>query len=473
LRKYQLPPGLFPQPVEKNVSGNQILKILLLAFCMGLIATFLLPNQGIFPFKYAVGNPWNFKNLQAPFDFEVLRPRESVKEELAEIESQHAPYYLLNTEKVRTQKRLFAKLLEDRVRLSRNDVQYAELVANAGAYLNFGQELLDKMYKIGVNSMNDPLAEDDPGAKIWLVSGNNSEKLISIQDVLSPSEAANFLSDSLPFSNLRQPEFILPLLEQSIAPNIVYSDSLTLVTKRRKIAQVVSTGISVRKGEKIINQGEIVEQESLQKLDSLAQRYTQPIGFKEMLGYCLVFFGMFFGLFLWIFVEKPRIFEEKISLILLLSMIVGTLAFIKFGNRVGVGVPLILPICGIPLFLYKIWNTKIALAVWFGIILVAAFGLDWGISWFVLQLITGFGLFLLFSSAKSQKVQVISALIVSFLAVLFWLAMGWCHRIPESVESNEVPFFILIATFLALGAQRLGVYFLNNFMLKTVSLPNE
>jgi cyclic-di-AMP phosphodiesterase PgpH len=262
---------------------------------------------------------------------------------------------------------------------------------------------------------------------------------------------------------LRQPEFILPLLEQSIAPNILYSDSLTMVSKRKKIAQVVSTGITVRKGEKVISQGEIVENEAFLKLDSLAQRYNQPIGWKEMLGYALVFFALFLGLFLAVFIELPIVFEQKNNLIILISILIGSLAMIKFGNRVGTGIPFLLPLCGIPLFLYKIWNIRAALFTWACLILVAAFGLDWGISWFLLQLITGLGLFVLLPRAKSKKVQVASVLLVSVISTLVWLGMGLCNRIPESVQANEVPIFILIAAFFALGAERLGAYISKNF----------
>jgi cyclic-di-AMP phosphodiesterase PgpH len=459
MRRYQLPPGLFPSPSEKNVSGNQFLKIFFVALVCSLVAMLLLPNQGAFPYKYAIGNPWNFKNLVAPFDFEVLRPMSAVKEKLTEIEENHAPYYLLKADIGREQKRKFARLLEERIRVSRNDVQYAELVSNSGAYLGFGQELLDKMYKIGINSSEDQLANDDPSAKIWLVTANNSDILISIQDVLTPELAANFLSDSLPYSNLRQPEFILPLLEQSIAPNIIYSDSLTLISKRKKIAAVVSTGITVRKGEKIIYRGELVENETLQKLDSLSQRYEQQISWQKMLGYTLVFFGLFFGLFIWIFARIPDFFEEKKEVLLLLIVLLGTLAAIKFGNRVGLGIPFLLPIGGIPLFLRKIWGSSIALATWFCILIVSGFGLDWGISWLLLQTIVGLGLYLLLPIGKTNKVQIASVCLISLITVLFWLAMSLSGRLPESVQANEVPIFIAIAAFLGSTAERFSRLF--------------
>jgi cyclic-di-AMP phosphodiesterase PgpH len=462
MRKYQLPPGLFPQPIERNISSNQLLKMLLTALILGLLAMLLLPNQGHFPYSFTTGTTWNNKSLNAPFDFEVLRPIETVKEELAELESQHAPYYLLNIEKVRQQKRHFAKLLEERVRISQNDMQYAELIANSGVYLNYGQDLLEKMYKKGVNSSEDQLAVEDPGARIWLVNGTNSEKLISIQEILTPQEAADFLSDSLPFSNLRHPEFILPLLEQSISPNVLYNDSLTLASKRRKISQIVSTGITVRKGEKIINYGEIIGDETFKKLDSLSQHYKQDFDWKEKAGFSLLFFGLFFSLFVWIYSNNPLIIENKSSILLILGLLLGSLSLIKFGNRVGLGVPFLLPICGISLFVNKIWNARIALSIWLCVLLISAFGLDWGVSWLILQLILGFGLFVLIPKAKSDRVKFISALFVSFVTILFWLAISLSNRVPESIQANEVPVFIIISAFLALFAERTGRFVSKN-----------
>jgi cyclic-di-AMP phosphodiesterase PgpH len=464
MRKYQLPPGLYPQPTERNISGNQLLKLVSVALICAILAVLLLPNQGNFPFSYSVGSPWNSKTLSAPFDFEVLRPVETVKDELADIEEQHAPYYLLDAEKVRQQKRYFAKLLEERIRVSRNDVQYAELVANSGAYLSFGQELLDKMYKIGVNSGEDQLLNEDPGAKIWLVSGVNFEKLMSIQSVLTPQSAADFLSDSLPFSDLRHPEFILPLLEQSISPNISYDESLTLASKRRKISQVVSTGITVRKGEKIIKYGEIVSDESFKKLDSLSQHYQKDFDWKERIGFAMLFFGLFFSLFIWIYSNDPMIIESKPSILLILGLLLGSLVLIKFANKVGVGVPFLLPICGIALFANKIWNARIALSMWLCILLISAFGLDWGVSWLILQLISGFGLFVLIPKAKTDKVKFASALVITLITNLFWLAISLSNRVPDGIQANEVPFFILTAALIALFAERMGRYVSKNLV---------
>ena len=52
-------------------------------------------------------------------------------------------------------------------------------------------------------------------------------KNIHLEISLTVAAAKNFISDTLPYTPLANPEFLLPVLDSCIVANIFYSDSLT------------------------------------------------------------------------------------------------------------------------------------------------------------------------------------------------------------------------------------------------------
>ncbi|MFN4257272.1 MAG: hypothetical protein ACK4Q5_19910 [Saprospiraceae bacterium] len=466
----KLPSGLPPgTPSAKDWLWSPAV----LAVLVAAAAAFAMPRQSAFPYSFEKGQTWPHKTLKAPFDFEVLRPESEVRDELARVENEHGRYYLLDPDVARAQKRRFSQLLDEQVRISRNDAQYADLIANSGAYLTYGQSLLDQLYGRGVLAEADDFLDDDPAAQVWL-AGTGTEKRVPLASLLTPKTALGFLTDSLPFSPLRQPEFLLPMLEKTVAPNIRYSDSLTLAAKRRKIAEVVSTGITVRRGEKIVERDQIITPEIAQKLHSLGQRFDEPKGWPVVLGYFLMAL-LTCGLgFFYLKISRPQLWETRVQLLFLPATVLLALFLVNFGGRVGVAVPLLLPICAMPVLLARLFEREIGLGTWAATLFLTTFSLDWGIAWAAIQLVGGLVAHLLLPRTRTWQGRSVAAGIVAVSMIFVWAAAWLAGRLPDGADASEVPVFLAVAAFSSLLVFSVGDFLSQKFSpAEPTNLPKK
>ena len=62
------------------------------------IIVYLFPKGSKFKYEYSKGQPWQYENLYAPFDFAILKSDEEIAEEKEEIRNNHTPYFTYNQE---------------------------------------------------------------------------------------------------------------------------------------------------------------------------------------------------------------------------------------------------------------------------------------------------------------------------------------------------------------------------------------
>ncbi len=427
----------------------------LLAALSALLAAFLLPRQTPFPYQYRTGQPWSYRSLRAPFDYEVLHPQDQVKDQIERVNAEHGPYFLRNNEVLRRQKKRFAELVEEQAHISRHDPQFEDLVANPGSYIAFGQGLLDKIYSVGiVGPESEGFAKDDPNLAVFVTDGKD-ERRVPLSRLFTLSKARGILSDSLPFSPLRQPEMLLPIIEKVLAPNLAYSDSLTKTAKRQKLAAVLSTGLIVRKGDLIVAHDEIVTPEIAQQLDSLALRYEQPAGWPLLLGYGLMAFLAFSAFFFWLQGTEPGIWDKKEVLLLMPASALSAMLFVNVTQQFATVLPLLLPLAALPMVLHRWATLKTGIGVWLLAIVLTAFALDWGMAWLTIQA-TGLVTLLSLQKARQWQGWVLTGFAIGVAGSLAWFAACLTGRLPVSLRTADVLLFLFLSAFLTVAASFFG-----------------
>lgn len=430
-------------PVTSGVAAIPFRSPWLLTIVSALLATFLLPQQAPFAYRYAVGLPWSYRTLTAPFDFEVLYPEEQRKNDLDKVASEHGPYLLANPASPRDGKQKLAELLTEQTRVSRHDPQFADLVANPGAYEAYGARLLDDIYARGIVAPEtEVFLREQAGRYVYVVEGNDIRQT-KLADLLTLEKARDVLSDSLPYSQLRQPEMLLPLLEKTLYPNLTFSDSLTRAALRQKRASVLSTGIVVRKGEVIVSHNDLITPEAAQKLDSLARRYEQPGGWQKLAAYFILSLLLFGAFFMALWQRAPEVFDFKEKLWLLPALSLSAVLLVNLTQQFAAAAPLMLPLAGLPLVLSR-YPRPVGLALWVVVILLTGFALDWGIAWIMIQT-AGLLVVLLLPAAKNWQGALITSLVLSITGGLAWLAACWAGRLPQPLQSPDVLLFLLLA----------------------------
>lgn len=435
-------PGIWPTALHQSPN---LLPGLWLSLAAGLVAAFLMPQQSPFPYRFEKAQPWNYSTLKAPFDFEVLYPEAQVRDQLDQINAEHAPYFLLRPELARRQKQQLAEQIQEQTRIGKNDTRYEDLVAKPAAYISFGQQMLDYLYSKGVGGGDvEGLRQDNPNAEIMLVNGAYEQR-IPVAQFFTLSTAREFLSDTLPYSPLRQPELLLAFLEKALAPNVQYSDSLTVLSKRKKIAAVVSTGITVRKGEVIVRNSELVSDDIFRKLNSLSQRFDAPKRLPVTIGYALLAWVAFGIYFFWLAWQYPEMWQNRVSLLLAPVVVLLLLLLVSLSTWVGLAIALIIPVWGLPLLWKNTYPAPIAWASWGLVVLLSTISLDWGPSWMALQVAGAAAAYLFFGNAQGLKAQGLGAGITLLVQVAIWLACLLAGKLPAGLQSADVILLLLIA----------------------------
>ncbi len=446
-----LPPGEFSDFLKK-------IQPFLMPVLAAFLAAFLMPRPAGFSFKFEKNQVWKYTDLVVPADFEVLRPAAEVAEKIETIEAEHGRYFFLDPEVNRFQKKRYSNLVERQAEISSHDQQYADLVANPGAYQSYGQKLLEDIFSKGVSDApRGPTNPDENTYIIW----SNSERKLKAGQLLTLRTAEEMLTDSLPFAPLRQPELILPLLEKCLVPNLFFSDSLTHAGKAKKIANVRRAGFSVKKGEKIIQKGQIVGEEHWLKLNTLAEQNPSKNSILISFGYFLVALLGFGGLFFWQknfgFLQISRFQNEKLYAVILLG-----LAAVKLLIWFGDAVPLLLPIFILPMILKKNHDTPTAILTWAILVFLVGFSLDWGVAWLFIQISGAAATMFFFNSDLNLNEKLGASLLVGGVMNLAWLATLISEKLNPALQTGDVPIFLIVSTFIGLVFLPTGLSFLKN-----------
>ncbi|NJK83837.1 MAG: hypothetical protein HC912_08530 [Saprospiraceae bacterium] len=123
------------------------------------------------------------------------------------------------TDVARTQKEVFEKNFKAQWEVEKEGTQFKEVIKQPNRYLKYGWQLLDKIYLRGVILL-EPMHLNKGKNFVVNVLRNDELKSQTLGNLLTLREAKDLLSDSLPYSPLKEPEFLLLLLEKSITYNL-------------------------------------------------------------------------------------------------------------------------------------------------------------------------------------------------------------------------------------------------------------
>jgi cyclic-di-AMP phosphodiesterase PgpH len=434
-------------PVKQDVFPVPFLKRNSFFGVMGLVASmlaaFILPRTTAFEYRYTVGRTWCYEDLTAPFDF-LLTDVAPTNDNIVT-----TPYYLMDQNIVREKKVMLGNLIQNQVKLSKQDSEYEDMIANVGAYRALGMQMLDAIYRKGIIEKKPKNSN-----AIAFVSHTNTQ--VPVNSFLSMSEAVDMATDSLPFSALRQPELLLPMIEKTLAPNVFFSDSLTALLGN---GSKPSLGL-IPKGTLIIKKGERIDESVMLQLDSLSRSYQSGDGWKVILGYFLFCCIAFMSLLGWLFLYQPEILIGWKTLAQLLTVIIGILTLITGCHYFGNAVPLLLPIYLIPLIMRPKFSLKSSIVIWSIPVILTGFALTWGMLWVSIQ-VAGAGVGLLLNDrVASWKDRTIALVVIFSVQTLVWFASLLADKVPVTMQTTDSVVFLAIAALLSISRSVL-VRFIN------------
>ncbi len=292
------------------------------AFLLSAVLLYLiLPSEPKFKFEYQKGTPWKHENLVAPFDFAILRSATEIADERREVVRNFIPYFVADT-------LIFAEqadiLLNDLLTLSEEGI-------DVDALYNILLPTLHGFYQFGILAGSpegmDVLAEK---TELSMVSGNQVS-VVPIARIHSEKSAYNLFRENLNLLKRANPEFsvILNRLDPGkyIVSNLRYDENYSKVELERAESVIATARGMVQTGERIILEGEIIDEAKFQWLESLKYAYETKRG--EGINSQLIAIGKFIIilvflvlLFTYLYTYKRFILNDVRKLYFLLSFLI-------------------------------------------------------------------------------------------------------------------------------------------------------
>jgi cyclic-di-AMP phosphodiesterase PgpH len=351
----------------------------------------LFPANTPFKYRFSVGQAWLYDDLVAHTDFAIKKTAAEIAEDKNTVEREFSPFFEIDLDILKEKKKAFYKAFEEQ--LKRNKAQFTDVARNTEGYINYGNLVLEKLYNKGILKPDTAIQNKEKDYVINVLRGNTAEKH-TLNNILTLEKAQEWLSDSLPYSRLKEPEFLYDLLYTQLTHNLIYNAEKTKEFRQEELDKISTSRGMVKSGDLIVPKGGIVTQSVYQKLLSYKEYYEADrltstkyivlmIGYVLLTALCLTLFLFYLKL------NMPAVFSQLRWLIFLYGWLL-MYAFLVYGVKASdVMSPYIIPFGIAPIVIKSFYNKELALITHLLTILIVGLIFSLGFDFVFLQLLVG------------------------------------------------------------------------------------
>jgi putative nucleotidyltransferase with HDIG domain len=336
-----------------------------------MLISFFLPKQPRFRYEFEKGKVWMNKDLISPFSFAILKTEPEVSTDKKDALENLLPIYRYNADLINVIEDAFLNEFEVKWRGGTFDERDREAVRQSA--LN----LLKSIYQKGIIA---PQPKHQKGDKFYdfALLNNNVSKVVSTQDVFTVPTALQYFSNNFKATDLRIRELIINLVEDHLQPNILFDEKMTAVVQTNTINSLSTTRGMVQKGELIVANGNVVDDETFQKLQSFKETYevqTKTIGDSKLvfLGQLILVGFIVSLLMVFLYMFRKDIFADNRQLSLILLVIICMLLALTWAIKINLPSLYYIPFCIVPIIIRILFDTRLALYLHLLVILIAGF----------------------------------------------------------------------------------------------------
>jgi len=365
----------------------------LLGISAVVVISLLYPNNLKFPFEFERGQTWRYTNLKAPYDIPVLKTPEILDAELREVEQTATPVYRMDQDIARDARAGFLKDFQASLDSAKVRGENPDVIRNPERHRQYGLRVLDKLYNQGIIRARSEEESNGMATLITILNGNEQRER-TLTQLRTPGDARAWLQDSLFYTSLKSPEFLLDLLENRFNHNLFYSDSLTQKLRTDAISAISPYDGLVRKGETIIKRGETVTGKIDQQLISYRRLYNESLStqttFWSVFGGYAVQIGLVV-LLLFFYVRSffPLTYSRLKNLIFILMWLVLYALLVRTLEVSPDLSTYLVPFCIVPIVIRIFFNERLAFFVHVTVVLTASFLTTLGYHFVFLSIMAG------------------------------------------------------------------------------------
>lgn len=351
----------------------KVILFLITVFCL----VYLFPRSGGFKYNYQTGKPWPYETLLAPFDFPIAKSEEELNAERQAV-AQESP--LIFTRDTLAEQRSLDR--------TRKWIRQQVTPFSSSRILRDWDRYLNNLYSPGLIDASFAIQSAKP---ILVVRDNSAQKLL-FSDLK--------INDSLPFSNesallngiIANASNRL-ILNEYIESNLVLDSLLSRQKLEESLSLILPTRGVVAEGERIIAQGEVVDQKRFQILNSLRVEYLSDLWASSeqsiIIGYSILVSILIFLTFLFLWRYRPLVYENNTKVVFVFSTILIMVAAIKLAMTYNINFVYVVPLCIVPLLLKTFFDTRLAFFVFLMGLLLIGFMVPSDFSFIFMQLVAG------------------------------------------------------------------------------------
>ena len=424
---------------------NLIYKSLIFIATVSVIVYFL-PNEGKFNYQFDINKPWKYGLLQASFDFPIYKNDIQVQKEQDSILADYQPYFQIDKE---AEKNVLSKLREDYNKTLRHSLPGTD-------YVRYIERTLKALYEDGIIAGNDlKRMEEDSIIAIRLVDKNVATSRF-IDQLYTVKEAYEYLL------NADTTHYKKKILQQCnlndyITPNLVYDEEKSEAAQKDLLSNISWANGVVLNGQKIIDRGEIVDEQTYNILESLRKEWEKRSDSVQEKRLTLAGQILYVGIFLFCFMAYLELFradyyERKGTLTLLFALIVFFPVLSSIMVEQNLSSIYVVPFAMIPIIVRVFLDSRTAFMAHVTIILLCSITLRFPHEFILLQVVAG--MVAIYSLRElSQRSQLLRTALVVFISyALLYFAFELIHEDDLTKLNTRMYIYFMINGILLLFA---------------------
>ena len=401
---------------QRRFSYKDLLYKCLIFIVTVSVITYFMPKEGKFNYDFEINTPWKYGLLQASFDFPIYKSEQQVQKERDSLLTSYQPYFTVDKN---VEKNMQTKFRDDYN-------QTLKFFLPNTDYFRHINRTLKHIYERGVLSNNDAqMLVEDSVQSVLLVDKNVATSQVTDQ-LFTIKEAYEYLlnADTAHFSKrvLQSCNIV-----NYLTSNITYDMEKSEAALNDLISSVAWAKGLMQNGQRIIDRGEIINEDTYDILNSLRQEWEKRsetvqeirltfMGQALLVSILVICFMIYLELF------RKDYYERKRSVLLLFALIVFFPVVLSIMVEQNLSNVYVIPMAMIPIIIGIFLDSRTAFMAHTIIVLICSIFLRYPHEFIILQMATG--MTAIYSLRElSQRSQLLrTALIVVICYTLLYFA---------------------------------------------------
>ncbi len=366
---------------EENIWHSLAIRFGLVLFT-SLIIIWFLPRNEAKQYAYEIGEPWHYGTLIAKFDFPVYKTDETLQRERDSLLHSFQPYCNYDS-------------TVEVVQVARLRIEMAKAADLPAGFAHALIEKLHQLYQTGI--MGTPLYNsfnNDTTAQVRVVFGKDAESRM-VNHIFSTMTAYEQLLDD---GYLAKERLLMQKLNMIdfIVPNLIIDKNRTETARNDLLSGITPASGMVMAGQKIIDQGDIVDDYNYRVLNSMekdmerrqagkSQITSHFVGNIIYVTAFMLLFTLYLTLFRRDYFSKPRCVAMLYTFIALFPLCVSLMVEHNYFNFSVY----VLPFALSPIFVRIFMDSRTAFITHLVTVLISACALRYQFDFIIIQTISG------------------------------------------------------------------------------------